>query len=81
MKGGRKQFVLNENLPTSGYYIKLMHPDDTEAKKQGPFDCPKKESELASVSSKLYDIDKFRLEICGKYKTVLTSGTYRLPYA
>lgn len=70
VKGGRKQFVLNENLPTSGYYIKLMHPDDTDAKKQGPFDCPRKETELASVSSKLYDIDKFRLEICGKYKTV-----------
>lgn len=70
VKGGRKQFVLRDDMDTSGYYIKLMHPDDNDAEKQGPFDCPKKEVELASVSSELYDIDKFRLEICGKYKTV-----------
>ena len=70
VKGGRKQFVLRDDMDTSGYYIKLMHPDDNDAEKQGPFDCPKNEAELASVSSQLYDIDKFRLEICGKYKTV-----------
>ena len=70
VKGGRKQFVLRDDMDTSGYYIKLMHPDDNDAEKQGPFDCPRKEVELASVSSELYDIDKFRLEICGKYKTV-----------
>ena len=69
--GGIVRVTIKDEEPETEFYVCVWLLNATEPKhdKQGPFYCPKSES-LMNKTQGLYNVDKFRLEIDGKYKTI-----------
>lgn len=69
--GGIVRVTVKEEEPETEFYVCvwLLNAEEPKHDKQGPFYCPKSES-LMNKTQGLYDVDKFRLDIDGQYKTI-----------
>lgn len=69
VSGGRKSFIIKDNDNEDVFYVRVwMIGSDEPTTFQGPFSCPLNESQM--VNQQMEDVDKFRMKINGKYKTI-----------
>lgn len=71
VSGGMKRVTIPEKIKDTDFYVRvwLLRMDEPEKYFDGPFSCPPNQSAMNPTQS-LYDVDKFRLKIDGKYKTI-----------
>lgn len=71
VSGGMKRVTIPEEEPETDFYVRvwLLNKDEPKRYFDGPFSCPPNQSAMNPTQT-LYDVDKFRLKIDGKYKTI-----------
>ena len=71
VSGGIKKVTIPDNVTDTDFYVRVWLLNKEEPKRyfDGPFSCPPNQSAMNPTQT-LYDVDKFRLKIDGKYKTI-----------
>ena len=71
VSGGMKRVTIPEEITDTDFYVRvwLLNKDEPKRYFDGPFSCPPNQSAMNPTQT-LYDVDKFRLKIDGKYKTI-----------